>query len=257
MLLQKNWLEIRLRLAICAFLVLVFVGMRVWTLPAVEKNAIQHGRQIPTIGPFETKAAPGSPEYRDQRAWRFTLDLFAGIVLPIIALILAGSGLHSQSAQGMSRGFHPSVYFTLALPVSRKRIFWSRTLLGLAITFVLIVIAVAAFAGSSAISDLPLSWEVGWKVLPFLLIGTFVAYSVSTVLTVVADEFWGGVVGMAAVGFFFGLSAGSRTSLFVGFMQGRAFFATGEVPWVSTFFYINLSAALLFVAHWSIERREY
>ncbi len=98
MLLMKNWLETRWRLTAMLVYLILFLAIN-YQRPGVKAQSL-------LIVPF--------------------------MILTFGTLTLAGGGVKTQSAIGFPQGLAESAQFTLALPISRRRLMAVRATLGLA-----------------------------------------------------------------------------------------------------------------------------
>jgi hypothetical protein len=257
MLWYKAWIECKFRLLLSISVLLPVLLAALWIVPEVVEKTAANPQSVPLLGTFRTTAPHGSAEARDQLGWRLNLDLFAGVLVPIVALMLAGSRLNTQTNYGMRHGIHPSLHFTLSLPVSRKKLFGARVVFGLALLLGWLVISLLAIWGVSQFSLLPLSLKAAWTVLPFQITGALVCYAFAVLLCVVFDEFWAGTLGMGIAGLMLGLSASKTMLTLLGFMEARPVFAGDGVPWGGFVICLGLTAMFLAGSLHLIETREY
>lgn len=71
------------------------------------------------------------------------LFVIVGAVKPADAW--AGSGINSQSMWGLFHGFHPSMFFLLSLPMSRRRALLTRSAVGAIFGFLIVALAALSF----------------------------------------------------------------------------------------------------------------
>ena len=107
----KAWLELRWRFLtpLAAAPLLFFWPVPTELLPAPDLLA-------------RLKAGPGG-----FGALLNTLSLF---VWPLLAVLYAGAGINTQTAYSPGQAVHPSMLFTLALPVTRRRLLLMRAAAG-------------------------------------------------------------------------------------------------------------------------------
>ena len=116
---------------------------------------------------------------------RIVLVLQYAVMWGFAATMLAGAGLNSQTTWGMSAGYHPSTLFTLALPVSRRKLFAVRAAAGAVETCVLIA-ATAVPLGRY----LGLNWSTVWLFAAGGCICAMTAYAISLLFACVTGEMW-------------------------------------------------------------------
>jgi len=220
MLWYKGWLETRWRF-------LFFTGVMIVSCAAFGSRAPAH-------------EFPGNAG-----GVRYILYYF---VWPVMALLLAGAGINSQTVGGTFQGVHPSMYFTLSLPVTRRRLVAVRAALGAVETLALIALSCGA-----AWAFTPLLRERG-AVLPMLTyvaastVGASVAYSASVLLATFLDEIWQFYVGCLALG-----AIWVCESRLLG-LHPPPF---GQVDWPLAAFSLVAAAALLAAAFWKASRTQY
>lgn len=239
MLWRKAWLECRLRTALCLLVSLQGLFSLLLLLP--DKFA-QKSPQL------------SAAAISDKLATSFIV-LFGAIVIPVCAKILAGAGVNTQTAWGMMKGFHGSMYFLLSLPVSRAQLLYVRASVGagllilVTLTAWLLFLLAAPFFGQSI--------EAGrlFSGLPkVLLIGGFF-YAQAVWLCSFLDEFWSGTAGLTILGFLLGYSAAESKAFgdILYFLSP----AGHPVPVWHWFLYVAISVAYLAAARWVVERKEY
>ena len=224
MLLYKAWLETRWRF------VFMMVSTAVFWLPRFM----------------------GAPA---QKAW---VGVALGITLLncMSALYLAGSGINSQTTYSAISGFHRSMFFTLSLPVSRRRLFFARAGFGAmeSCAFVLMTTAVIPlFQPDASLFQL---LRYGARAI----VCTLAVYALSAFLSCVLDEMWqftGTILilgGVAMLQFrFAGLS-------FLSPLRGISLLTcplTAPAPWAPMLTSVMCVAVLLFASVRVLERKEF
>jgi hypothetical protein len=232
---RKSWLECRFRIILALFMSLSMLA-GIWTMYS----------EVP--GP-RSRALP----------WVFVLKLLGGFVVPVVAVLMAGSGINSQTSMGMRMGFHPAMYFLLSLPVSRRRALLVRTACAAIVTVGFVVLTVPG-AGwivghyqADVFTDELLAATVFTSVAALGLLG------VATFLTTYFDEFWSGVIGLAVAGgqMGFGIAVDRARIAPLTWMAGVQYHRTGQLGWQLTAFYLLVGAAFLAASVWMVERKEY
>jgi hypothetical protein len=133
----------------------------------------------------------------DQQIPRASHETVLAFIFPFIAIMLGGAGINTQAGFRATKGLHGSMYYTLALPVSRFRLLATRAATGvLEMTAVIMLIS----AGLWAI----LPQLRGQTTLPEILVYGFAFavstasfYSVSVLLATFLDgqwQIWGSMI---------------------------------------------------------------
>jgi hypothetical protein len=159
----KAWLEVRWRFAFMVGSILL-----VWLSPL----------WIGTTGVQPGVAAP--------RLW-MAIQLGSVLLCIVTAIFLAGSGVNSQTLYAATTGFHGSMFFTLSLPVSRRRLLFVRAGLGAILTCMLVVIMAGYILhlrpeATSALQAMVYLTRVIACTLPI--------YALAVLLACVLDEMW-------------------------------------------------------------------
>lgn len=233
---RKSWWECRFRVALTAVVVVSLIA-----------------------GAASLIRDPDTGGKNPQAMLNFFAQMMAGMVVPLMALLMAGSGVNSQTSWGMLHGFHASMYFLLSMPVSRRRALLIRAAVGAAFTFLFIVIMMAAVAQLSAWRGIPMSGGQVMGSIAFLSLGAFTWFGFSTLLSTLFDEFWGGIIGLTFMGFMFGFGLTLENKKFglLSYMAGLHFNRTGDVVWPALLAFLALGAALLAASVYVVERKEY
>lgn len=189
---------------------------------------------------------------------RFML-IQALIIVPIVAMILAGSGINTQTSYGMTHGLHSSMLYTLSLPVSRYRMVLTRASLGFICFagFLILNMAVPHIVGRYL--GIPLDWTEGLKYIPGLFAGGFFYYCLFVLTASFLDEFWGSTLGFFFIGGFVGYSNGGKgyeTFDLIHLIRGTHYLATGEWPYVAWLVYAVLGLMLIWGSVLIVERKE-
>jgi len=240
MLWYKAWLETRARFLMLA----VVTALSAWYLsPEVLRAMLARGKST---------ALPGTYTVVSLR--------FGWMIWPMIAVLMAGAGINTQTFRGVTHGVHPSMLFTLSLPVRRRRLMGVRATAGAIEAIVLIAVSCLVLWTISA--DLRL--RAGWKGLAFYLLTTIVAvsvfYCVSLLLATFLDESWhsnsvflmlGAIVMLREVPFRNPISA-----LVASFANVNAILQ-GQLPWGAMACCGLISAVLVLAAAAVVERKRY
>ena len=225
---KKSWLECRPRVWLTAGLWMVTTSgtLLMFGLPKIARDPL----------PF----------------WNVYILALAGVVAPLVAMILAGSGINSQTASGVLRGTHPSTHFMLSLPVSRRRSLWVRAALGalLLLLFVLFSICVVGFLAPLRGANIPSGRII--SAIPVVLLSSYSFFGLGTLLYTWLDELWGGTIGMATVGFLCGGFVALSEEVGLRFPVRM-----GDIPWPVIVVYVAVGLISLVAANVAVERKEY
>jgi hypothetical protein len=191
---------------------------------------------------------------------RYTRQM-AGIVVPIVALLMAGSGINSQTFSGMTQGFHPSMYFLLSLPVTRRQALLTRMAAGglMILAFVISIVGVTVAMAHWRGTDIPVAHIAGSIV--FMTVGGFSFFALETFLTTFLDEIWAGMFGFTIMGGLFGLGWAiqdyGKNFQPLEFITGALWNQHGIVGWGMLAFFVGTGMAFLCASIYVVERKEY
>jgi hypothetical protein len=159
----KAWLEVRWR-----FVFMVGSILLVW------------------LSPMWITATGVQPGAAAARQW-MSIQLGSVLMYIITAIFLAGSGVNSQTLYAATTGFHGSMFFTLSLPVSRRRLLFARAGLGALLTLFLVVIMAGyvLYLRPEATSALQ-----ALVYLTRVIACTMPIYALAVLLACVLDEMW-------------------------------------------------------------------
>jgi len=231
----KAWLETRWRFAFIAGTMLFAWAAPLWA-PL-----------------FHLRTPPG---VSDSRLW-MAVHLASIFLYIFAAIYLAGSGINSQTTYSATSGFHPSMLFTLSLPVSRRRLLFVRAGLGALQTGILVAIMAAYTVfqrpgGTTAPQFL--------VYLARAMVCTMVVYALSTLLACLLDEMWqfysGFLCCIAAFVLQFRVSLVSWLSPLRG-MSLISYPIGGPVPWAPVISSLLLTAGLMYASMLIVQRKEY
>ncbi len=186
----KAWCELKPRLQMGLFMVLLTGLANVLTVHYTGAGIARSGAWDSILGASLPPVA-ASPDPQALIAWRAYLQV-AVLMMPFLGIMMAGSGIYSRLAYALKEETHPSMIFTLALPVPRRRWLDVRAGMGLALTAGMAVIALAIPPIVTAFLHQPFSWEWPLRTAPFLLLGTTVFYMLAVMLEVLGNEKTGG-----------------------------------------------------------------
>jgi hypothetical protein len=229
----KAWLETRWR-----FVFLVGLVLLIWLTPL----------WITATGVHTTVPAA-----------RFWMAIQLGSVLLYIftPIFLAGSGINSQTTYTATSGFHGSMYFTLSLPVSRRRLLFARAGLGAVLTCILVVIMAGYILHLRPESTSALQALI---YLTRTIVCTMAIYAFSVLLSCVLDETWqftGAFIFWTAV---FLIQAKfdwiARISPLRG-MSLNCYPITAPMPWAPVAASLVLAGILMWMSVAVLQRKEY
>jgi hypothetical protein len=229
----KAWLETRWR-----FVFLVGLVLLIWLTPL----------WITATGVHTTVPAA-----------RFWMAIQLGSVLLYIftPIFLAGSGINSQTTYTATSGFHGSMYFTLSLPVSRRRLLFARAGLGAVLTCILVVIMAGYILHLRPESTSALQALI---YLTRTIVCTMAIYAFSVLLSCVLDEIWqvtGAFIFWTAV---FLLQAKFDWVAQISPLRGMSlncYPITAPMPWEAVLGSLALAVLLLWASVLVVQRKEY
>jgi hypothetical protein len=232
MLWYKNWLETRSKLCL-ALILMVF--------PLVLTNRSNPQRTHGSLAVLQ--GAVG----------------FLPILWALVPILLAGSGIKTQTFRAQ-RGLHSSMFYTLSMPVSRLRLFATRT--GIGILEFVVLLAGAPFALLLMLpalrpyvtnSDLLKYWVV-------LFVCGLLFYSISALLSTFLDDLLQTWTSMFAIGILFAALSESRVPALLNVFRAMGADSplfTHTLPWATMGVAIVGAAILFSVASVVVRGREY
>jgi len=133
----------------------------------------------------------------DQQFASLKLVNVLALFCAFVAIMLGGAGINTQAAFRATKGLHGSMYFTLALPVSRLRLLATRVAIGmLELTTVIVVICTALWATVPQLKAQMTLPEIVMHGLAFAVSASSF-YSVSVLLATFLDgqwQLWGSMI---------------------------------------------------------------
>ena len=242
MLWKKAWKECRCRVWLC--FTLTFACLATVWLPVADRLGI----------PVTHLDAAGLG-----KLWRAYSILFGAACVPIGALILAGSGINTQTAWGMAAGFHPSTYFLLGLPVSRRQLLRVRAVLGWLLTMAWATASLLVFAAVAICFGGQPPWETWIGQLLHLLIIASMTYTLAVWTSSFLDELFSGTLSLGVTSLFLGyaLGGGPGWPNLLLYVDSQAILTGGRSAWLQTAFYLAISATFYLLAQRVVERKEY
>jgi hypothetical protein len=229
----KAWLEVRWRFAFLVGSILL-----VWLAPLwVTTTGVHSG-------------VPAS------RQW-MGLQLGSVLLYIFTAIYLAGSGINSQTLYTATTGFHGSMFFTLSLPVSRRRLLFVRAGLGALLTCILVVIMAGymLFLRPEATSALQ-----ALMYMTRAIVCTMAVYALSVLLACVLDEMWQFMAACFFWGVVFVLQSRIDLVARVSPLRGMSLISyplTAPMPWTPVVASLVLTGVLLWISVAVLQRKEY
>jgi hypothetical protein len=184
-----------------------------------------------------------------------TAILYAGVLAPIASLILAGAGLNSQTQWAMVQGFHPSLYYSLSMPVTRGQLLWSRfaTGSGMALAILTAIHLLLTFGPAwRGVGGDPL---IHLGQLPRMLLWSLTVYCFAVWLAALFDELWGSMIGLALAGGVLGYSMANPNSM--GGVLGFLLAAPAEPTALGNVVLAACCALFLGLSFAIVQRRQY
>lgn len=233
----KAWLECRLRLILCVSLSALLL-----------LNAI-------VVMPFKLEGLP--PAQASEKIalyWTIVLSLYLGLMAPMFAILLAGSGINSQTNWGMLHGFHSSMYYALSMPATRGQMLAARAGMGALLLAPVLVVTHVGLALGTAWRGLHGPAALAIEQAPQVLVLGLTFYSFEIFLASVFDEMWSSMIGLAIAGGILGYNLAG------GIDRGNIFvYVRGTETWTgaATLAMAGLCIIWLALAFRAVRRREY
>jgi hypothetical protein len=255
MLWYKSWLETRWRFVIGFAVLFCSAAATVLTYPQVARLA----SAIPVFdagGEVGRRIRESLDLARDYRGyvWSQWFRQNGRQLCTLFAILLGTGGLISRSPDG-------GTLFTLALPVSRMRLFTVRAVSGLGQLLALALVpAIAIAALSPAVGERYALVDALVHASCLFVAGT-VFYSLAVVLSTAFGDLWRpALIGIAlAVALAVVDEAAGPLQPYSVFhvMSGEAYFRTGRLPWLGLMAAAAASSALLYGAAVTLDRHDF
>ena len=231
---RKSWLESRFRVFLCTAvgILLALTGLY------FPVDAVKHAAE-----------------------WPVYCRLLLNTLMAITVVNLAGSGINSQSRWGMFHGFHPSMFFLLSLPVSRRRALLIRAAVGTVFTFLIIALGAFSFGLLAPLRGVSVGMKDILSAIAFLSIFAYALFSFTTFLTTIFDEVVSGILGFAFAAFLLGaghgIIGGRRHLDPLAFIDGELFVRTGHIVWPAVAGLLATGTIFMLASIYVVERKEY
>jgi hypothetical protein len=202
-------------------------------------------------------ALPADPEAT--RRFLGLLGSITAFIGPVGALMLAGSGINTQTTWGKTHGFHPSMYFLLSMPVTRERLLRVRAAMGLALTLLWLTLTVLGLTAVEAASGRKADWAGVLLSLPNLFTGTVIFYMFAVWLTSFLDEFWAGTLSLTITGMLagYGMAGGPSWFNLATFMSASSLMNLDSLAWLQALTYFAASGVFYWLAYRTVANKEY
>jgi ABC-2 type transport system permease protein len=255
MLWYKSWLETRWRFAIGLAILILSATGTVLAYPRVVKllPLLPSVADPGEVGRRLLEIAALSRTYRGY-VWAQWLRQNNTQMLALFAALLGTGGLLSQSSGG-------GAFFTLSLPVSRRRLLGVRAATGLA------ELVALAFIPSLVLPLLSPAVGESFSIVDVLAYGTCaffaaaVLFSLASLLSTVFTDIWRPALIVCLLAACVGvvepfLGGYSRYGLFA-LMDGEVYFRGSGLPWLGLLASAVVSAAMLFAASSNLARQDF
>ncbi len=256
MLWHKAWRETRWRFISAVVILTVMTGGNVYTYLATQHLLPQVELQRKALAESSGLTAAIREALEVQKDFRGFMwyQAFRGNLTQmgvLFAVLLGCGGLLHESSKG-------SALFTLALPVTRKRLLGARTLTGLAQLFAVamvppLVIPILAPAIGQRFSVV----DALAHGLCLFFVGA-VFFSLAAFLSTLFSDIWRPLliaIGIACAVAFAAFVV-PQLSIF-SVMNGESYFRTGSLPWAGLLTSAVIATALLYSAAETLERRDF
>jgi ABC-2 type transport system permease protein len=255
MILRKSWLDTRWRFIIGMLVMICSAMGLVLIYPQVVK-LLPLASGIEVSGPLGEMVRKGIDQAAtfDGYAWLKWYDGNLVMFGALLAALLGAGGLFTGGSTG-------SAFYTLALPVSRRKILGIRAAVGLAefsATMLVSCFIVPVFAPAiGQTASYPDALAHG----AFAAIAGAVFFSLCLFLATAFSDVWrpllitlaiAGLIGLGEMYFHDQLSFGLIRT-----MSGEAYHETGAIPWLGLAFSVIVSGALIWAAILNLERRDF
>lgn len=249
MLWYKSWLETRWRFLIGLALLLCSAGATAFTYPEVVKLLpLVPAHVSGELGRRIKESADLVREYRGY-VWSEWFRQNLPQIWTLFAVLLGTGGLLTQPSNG--------TLFTLSMPVSRNRLFGTRTATALAELFALAVIPsllIPLFSPS-----IGQTYSVASALIhsACLFIAGSVFFSLTSLLSTLLGDIWRPLLIALAIAIVIALSEQLLHFGIFHVMSGESFFRQGELPWTGLFASVALSVAMQYGAAINLAHRDF
>lgn len=237
MLLYKAWLECKMRLMLCLLLSAFLLLNAVVVMP------------LKLDGLAAAQLAEKQALY-----WTIVGSLFIGLMTPVFAILLAGTGVNSQTNWGLLQGFHPSMYFALSLPVTRGQMLLARAGAGAGLLLPVLMATHAALALGARWRGIGGEGALLLEQMPRVVMLGLTFYCFAVFLAAVFDELWSSMIGLALAGGVLGYSFGRGVP-----KAGVFYYVLSDTGWnpAGTLALAGVCVLWLAASYWAVRRKEY
>jgi hypothetical protein len=255
MLWYKAWLELRLRLLLAGGMACLVLWNMISKPKASYVAAAQHPETATFLEPaLRTALAAHSPSFIS--AWLVLFYHMMPVLLSILGIAFASAGLKTQTTFANARESHPSMFFTLSLPVSRARLLWARMLAGFGavvlLSIVMLSVSIVASGYSPGVETIPL--------LAGSITGATVFFAISGLLSVYLADLWQIYAGYAIYGLYMYLWSSFTIPPafdFFRLMNGELYLTAGHLPVSTLLVSASLIAAFMYATLICMRRRQF
>jgi len=257
MLWHKAWLETRWRFIIALLILTMMAGSSVYgfiatqrLLPVLNANTGSPTVEATGLGEAIREAIELQKTFRGF-VWYQAIRQNLTQMGVFFAILLGCGGLLSESTKG-------SALFTLALPVTRKRLFGARAGTGLAQWFAIAMVA--------PLSIVLLAPSIGerFSIVDALahglcvFVGGAVFFSLASFLSTLFGDVWRPLLIAIGIACAIALASFAAPQLAIfSVMNGESYFRYGTLPWTGLLISAVLAMALLYSAAETLERRDF
>ena len=257
MLWHKAWLETRWRFISALLILTVLAAGSVYgwlatraLLPQLDSTTMTPAAEATGLGPAIREAIELNKTFRGyiwSQAFRQNLTQM-GV---FFAVLLGCGGLVTESAKG-------SALFTLALPITRRRLLGTRAGVGLAQCFAIAVVpslVIPILSPTVGESFSPVD-ALAHALCIFVVAAVF--FSLAAFLSTLFTDIWRPL--LIAIGFACATALASVAVPQLGIfsvMSGEMYFKTGSLPWTGFLTSAVIATALLYSAAETLERRDF
>lgn len=238
------------------------VVMMVWTCLVLLWVSSQFEDKKPSEATIQGAVAAGfSAATTHEYAWWLIYSSSVGFTWLMMGTFLAGAGVNTQTTYGLKQGTHPSMLYTLSLPVRRRDLVLSRSLLGALFAIVLTFLpGLVVWALSPLVTKFPLPLNSVLIYSSFIAAGGMALYWLSVLFASFLDEQWQLYATWITAVIIVLLGQLTRIpvlSTFVHFSSSEIWIRTHTVPWSVAAVILALSITCLVGALRIVEQREY
>jgi hypothetical protein len=236
--------------------------MMAWSCTVVLWVSSQFDDKKPSESAIKDAIAAGfSASTIHEHDWWLIYAFSVGFTWLMMGTFLAGAGVNTQTTYGLKQGTHPSMLYTLSLPVRRRDLVLTRSLLGALLAFGLTFLPAVVIAGlSPLLTKFPVPLHTLLIYSCFIAAGGMALYWLSVLFASFLDEQWQLYTTWISAAFI--VLLGQLTHIpvfntFVRFSTGEIWIRTHTISWSVLAIILALSVTCLVSAVRIVEQREY